>query len=53
MPGYQYDPGGSFRGWLMRLCHHRAIDLYREHRDRPFQILSSDALDRRRLDEGR
>ena len=27
MPSYQYDPGGSFRGWLRRLCHHRAIDL--------------------------
>ena len=24
MPAYQYDPGGSFRGWLRRLCHHRA-----------------------------
>jgi RNA polymerase sigma-70 factor (ECF subfamily) len=33
MPSYQYDPGGSFRGWLRRLCHHRAIDFYRERRD--------------------
>ena len=52
MPGYQYDPGGSFRGWLRRLCHHRAIDLYREHRDRPFQILSSDALIHERSTKG-
>ena len=35
MPAYQYDPGGSFRGWLRRLCHHRAIDLFakRAHAD--------------------
>jgi DNA-directed RNA polymerase specialized sigma24 family protein len=33
MPSYQYDPSGSFRGWLRRLCHCRAIDLYRERRD--------------------
>jgi RNA polymerase sigma factor (sigma-70 family) len=39
MPSYQYDPGGSFRGWLRRLCHHRAIDLYRERCDRSFLSL--------------
>jgi len=44
MPAYQYDPGGSFRGWLRRLCHHRAIDLYRERRDRPAQAKSGDGL---------
>ena len=35
MPAYQYDPSGSFRGWLRRLCHHRAIDLHRERREIP------------------
>ena len=34
MPRYQYDPGGSFRGWLRRLCHHRTIDLIREGQGR-------------------
>jgi RNA polymerase sigma-70 factor (ECF subfamily) len=33
MPDYEYDPGRSFRGWLRRLCHHRAIDMLRERRD--------------------
>ncbi len=42
MPGYQYDPGGSFRGWLRRLCHHRAIDLHRERRDSPSYSLNDD-----------
>jgi len=42
MPSYQYDPGGSFRGWLRRLCRHRAIDLYHERRDRSFQALGDD-----------
>jgi RNA polymerase sigma factor (sigma-70 family) len=50
MPSYQYDPGGSFRGWLRRLCRHRAIDLYRERRDRPFLALTDDDLiDERRM----
>jgi RNA polymerase sigma factor (sigma-70 family) len=44
MPSYQYDPGGSFRGWLRRLCHHRAIDLYHERRSRSFQPLRDDDL---------
>ncbi len=30
MPTYQYNPDGSFRGWLRRLCYHRAVDLFRE-----------------------
>ena len=50
MPSYQYDPGGSFRGWLRRLCRHRAIDLYRERRDRSFLALTDDDLiDERRM----
>jgi RNA polymerase sigma-70 factor (ECF subfamily) len=44
MPSYQYDPGGSFRGWLRRLCRHRAIDLYRERRDHPLLALDGDDL---------
>jgi RNA polymerase sigma factor (sigma-70 family) len=44
MPSYQYDPGGSFRGWLRRLCHHRAIDLCRERRDRSLLPLVDDDL---------
>jgi RNA polymerase sigma factor (sigma-70 family) len=44
MPSYEYDPSGSFRGWLRRLCHHRAIDLLRERRDHPFEMLSGDEL---------
>jgi RNA polymerase sigma-70 factor (ECF subfamily) len=35
LPTYHYDPSGSFRGWLRRLCHYRAIDLYRERRGHP------------------
>ena len=53
MPSYQYDPGGSFRGWLRRLCRHRAIDLYHERRDRPFSALDDDDLiDERRTAGG-
>lgn len=44
MPSYQYDPGGSFRGWLRRLCHHRAIDLYRERHTGLFEPLSDSHL---------
>jgi RNA polymerase sigma-70 factor (ECF subfamily) len=44
MPSYQYDPDGSFRGWLRRLCRHRAIDLYRERRDHPCHALGDEDL---------
>ena len=44
MPGYQYDPGGSFRGWLRRLCHHRAIDLIRERRGSELLLREGDGL---------
>lgn len=44
MPAYQYDPSGSFRGWLRRLCHHRAIDLYRERQGFPIYSLKDDDL---------
>jgi DNA-directed RNA polymerase specialized sigma24 family protein len=50
MPSYQYDPGGSFRGWLRRLCHHRAIDLLRERQNDRSQTLDFERLvDSRRL----
>ena len=44
MPSYQYDPRGSFRGWLRRLCHHRAIDLLRERQDDRFETLDGEGL---------
>jgi RNA polymerase sigma-70 factor (ECF subfamily) len=44
MPSYQYDPSGSFRGWLRRLCHCRAIDLYRERRDSAMHALRDEDL---------
>jgi RNA polymerase sigma factor (sigma-70 family) len=48
MPSYQYDPGRSFRGWLRRLCHHRAVDMLRERRDRSFELLAdTDLVDER------
>jgi len=30
MRTFRYDPGKTFRGWLRRLCHSRAIDLLRK-----------------------
>jgi RNA polymerase sigma-70 factor (ECF subfamily) len=46
MPGYQYDPSGSFRGWLRKLCHHRAIDLIREQPDVIFEAIDGfDVID--------
>ena len=53
MPSYQYDPQGSFRGWLRRLCHHRAINLYHECRDNRCFSLGEDDLIDARLDEPR
>lgn len=44
MPSYQYDPGRSFRGWLRRLCRHRAIDLYHERCDHPVHALGDEDL---------
>ncbi len=29
---YTYDPSKTFRGWLRRVCHSRAIDLIRQRR---------------------
>jgi RNA polymerase sigma factor (sigma-70 family) len=48
MPSYQYDPGRSFRGWLRRFCHHRAVDMFRERRDRSFEVRpDTDLIDER------
>jgi RNA polymerase sigma factor (sigma-70 family) len=44
MPSYQYDPAGSFRGWLNRLCQRRAIDMHRERRCYSFSLLGDDDL---------
>jgi RNA polymerase sigma-70 factor (ECF subfamily) len=44
MPSYQYDPGRSFRGWLRRLCHHRAIDLLRECQEHALESLPDEEL---------
>ena len=30
MCSFRYDPGKTFRGWLRRLCHSRAVDLLRK-----------------------
>ena len=43
LPSYQYDPSGSFRGWLTRLCQRRIIDMYRERRDHCLALLGDDA----------
>ncbi len=32
MRTFRYDPGRTFRGWLLRLCQSRAIDVIREAR---------------------
>jgi RNA polymerase sigma factor (sigma-70 family) len=44
MPSFQYDASGSFRGWLRKLCHHRAIDLIRERPEVTFYTIDHDAL---------
>ena len=32
MRTYQYDPGRTFRGWLRKFCHSRAVDVLRKRR---------------------
>jgi len=41
---YQYDPSHRFRAWLKRLCHSRAVDMWRQRRAgwRKFAILPID-----------
>lgn len=34
MQAFEYDPSGSFRGWLGQLCKSRVINYLRERRDR-------------------
>ena len=35
MRTFEYDPGGSFRGWLRRLCESRVLNYLRERHTRP------------------
>jgi RNA polymerase sigma-70 factor (ECF subfamily) len=35
MRSFEYDPSGSFRGWLRRLCRSRALNYLREQRAHP------------------
>jgi RNA polymerase sigma-70 factor (ECF subfamily) len=44
MPTYQYDPGRTFRGWLRKVCHDRAMDLLRERQKDPVPILDAKGL---------
>jgi RNA polymerase sigma factor (sigma-70 family) len=39
MRTYRYDPGMTFRGWLRRLCHSRAIDVLRKKNAHPAEPL--------------
>jgi RNA polymerase sigma factor (sigma-70 family) len=45
MRTYRYDPGKTFRGWLRRLCHSRAIDLLRQRRANAVESLYDQADD--------
>jgi RNA polymerase sigma-70 factor, ECF subfamily len=39
MKTFAYDPRGTFRGWLWKVCHHEAIDfLKRKQRDQAFLL---------------
>jgi RNA polymerase sigma factor (sigma-70 family) len=59
MRTYRYDPGKTFRGWLLRLCQSRAIDLLRKKkadqveslRDQPAESLWEDACAGIEVDE--
>jgi RNA polymerase sigma-70 factor (ECF subfamily) len=47
MQSYQYDPGRTFRGWLRKFCHCRAVDQLRKRRTETVRFLAdqpSDAL---------
>ena len=49
MRTYQYDPGRTFRGWLRKFCHSRAVDLLRKRRAEFVCFLAdqpADALER-------
>jgi RNA polymerase sigma-70 factor (ECF subfamily) len=39
MQSFAYDPNGTFRGWLWKVCHHKAMDLLERRRnDRTFPL---------------
>ena len=42
---YQYDTGRTFRGWLRKFCHSRAIDLLRRRRTEIFAFLADQSAD--------
>ena len=35
MKTFAYDPRGTFRGWLWKVCHHEAIDFLKSQAERP------------------
>jgi RNA polymerase sigma factor (sigma-70 family) len=51
MRTFEYDPGGSFRGWLRRLCQSRVLNFLRERRAHP--LFSLDDRDGEPADDGR
>src|ERR1700734_587335 len=44
MSSFQYDPSRKFRGWLRRVCHSRAVELFRERRADPIRLLADEPL---------
>jgi RNA polymerase sigma factor (sigma-70 family) len=49
MRSYQYDPGRTFRGWLRRFCHSRAVDLLRKRKTESARFLDEQPDDDRLL----
>ena len=45
MRTYEYDPGRTFRGWLRKFCHSRAIDLIRKRRTSFIHLLADEPAD--------
>jgi RNA polymerase sigma-70 factor (ECF subfamily) len=45
MRTYQYDPGKTFRGWLRKFCHSRAVDQFRKRRSEPIRFLADQPAD--------
>jgi DNA-directed RNA polymerase specialized sigma24 family protein len=45
MRTYQYDAGRTFRGWLRKFCHSRAVDLLRRRRSGVVLFLADQPAD--------
>jgi RNA polymerase sigma factor (sigma-70 family) len=45
MRTYQYDAGRTFRGWLRKFCHSRAVDLLRRRRTEFVRFLADQPAD--------